>query len=66
MRKLNASSLKVLKFIVPVAIPFTGKARRQPTTPPINANIIDSMTKLVIIDSFEKPSARNVPISRVR
>ena len=47
MRKLKASSLKVLKFIVPVAIPFTGNASKHPTNPPIKASIIDSITKLV-------------------
>ena len=52
MRKLNASSLNVLKFIVPVAIPLTGNASRHPTTPPIRASIIDSITKLVITAAF--------------
>ena len=64
--KLNATSLKVRKFIVPVAIPFTGRASKQPTTPPINEMIIDSMTKLDMMLAFENPNARSVPISRVR
>ena len=67
MRNLNASSLKLVMFIAPVDRPCTGSASRQPI------DAADDRQR----DRFgeerrrrcatrEKPSARSVPISRVR
>src|SRR5690348_6632813 len=46
MRNLNTTSLKLLKLMVPVAIPFIGQARRHPKTPPRNASNAPSIRKL--------------------
>ena len=41
-RKANATSVNVLKFIVPVSVPWIGSAIRQPATPPRSPSTIDS------------------------
>ena len=66
MRNLNASSLKLAMFVVPVEMPCTGSASRQPITPPTSASATDSARNAVTMRVREKPSARSVPISRVR
>ena len=66
MRNLNATSLKLAKFVVPVDMPWTGSASRQPMMPPMSASAIDSARNAVTMRTREKPSARSVPISRVR
>ena len=63
---LNASSLKLVMFIAPVERPWTGNATMQPITPPTSASAIDSARNAVTMRNGENPSARNVPISRVR
>ena len=66
IRNLNASSLKLVMFIAPVDRPWTGSARTQPITPPTTASAIDSARNAETMRTREKPSARSVPISRVR
>src|SRR5206468_8132771 len=66
MRNLNATSLKLEKFVVPVDRPCTGSASTHPTMPPISASATDSARNAVTIRIRENPSARSVPISRVR
>ena len=66
IRNLNASSLKLVMFIAPVDRPCTGSASRQPITPPTSASATDSARNAETMREREKPSARSVPISRVR
>ena len=66
IRNLNATSLKLAKFVVPVDTPCTGSASTQPMTPPTIARAIDSAMNAVTMRMRENPSARSVPISRVR
>ena len=66
IRNAKAISLKLWVWPVPVEKPFMGKASRQPMTPPTTARNTDSITNENRIARREKPSARSVPISRVR
>ncbi len=65
-RKAKATSLKLWVCRWPVEKPFMGRASRQPIRPPSRARTTDSITNEDRIEKREKPSARSVPISRVR
>ena len=64
--KLNAISLNVTQFEVPVETKFNGSANRIPITAPISAIAIDSNRNVARILSRLNQSTRNVPISFVR
>src|SRR5262249_46053708 len=70
MRKLNRTSEKVRKFIVPVGLVRnrlnTRNVKTTPRTPPARHSRRASITKERRIERREKPIARRVPISRVR
>ena len=65
-RKLNAISLKVAQFEVPVDTKFNGRVSKIPSAAPIRATPTDSSKKAIKILVRLKPSTRNVPISFVR
>ena len=64
--KSKAISEKVFMLKVPVDIPFTGSASRQPRTPPTSARSSDSSINENRMLRLLKPSTRRVAISRVR
>ncbi len=63
--KANASSLKFAPLVAEVT-PLAGRASMQPSIPPRKARTTDSITNARRMLRREKPSARRVPISRVR
>ena len=64
-RKANATCEKLAPPVAPDSM-LIGSARRQPSRPPTSARNADSIMNELRIDVREKPSARSVPISRVR
>ena len=65
-RKLNAISLNVTQFDVPVETKFNGNASRIPIAAPIKAIATDSKRNATSMLNLPNPSTRNVPISFVR
>src|SRR5947207_2286651 len=65
-RKLNAISLKLDQFVVPVTMPLRGSAKRQPRMPPMTAMNADSARKLTRTVHGLKPSVSRTPISGAR
>ena len=65
-RNANATSLKDEKFVVLVTIPFTGRAIRHPSAPPIRARLVDSTRNESITASGLKPRISSTATSRVR
>ena len=65
-RKLNAISLNVTQFDVPVETKFNGSANKIPIAAPINAIATDSNRNAIKMLIRLNPSTRSVPISFVR
>jgi hypothetical protein len=65
IRKANPISAKFVPMAAEV-MPSAGRASRQPSAPPTMARTVDSTTNAVRMLTLENPSARSVPISRVR
>src|SRR5206468_606385 len=64
--KLKVISAKVLKLLVPVVMPLTGRASRQPTPPPMSASRPASIRNDSGTLDRGNPRVRSVPISRLR
>src|ERR1044071_10424557 len=65
-RKLNAISLNVTQFDVPVETKFNGNANKIPIAAPISAIATDSKRNAVRMLNRLNPSTRSVPLSLVR
>ena len=64
-RKSNATCEKLAPPVAPDSV-LIGSARMLPSRPPTSARNADSIMNELRIEMREKPSARSVPISRVR
>src|SRR6188768_3976790 len=62
----NDTSCQVEKFIIETRAKLSKSEAPRPTSPPTSARNVDSTTNEDKIASLEKPSARNVPTSRLR